>query len=355
MVASEYYLRSIEDLLILVQNLCLAHSLEEITKIILTAVRKLTNADGSTFVLLDNGFCYYVDENAIHPIWKGQRFPMDTNINGWVILNKQATIIEDVSIDERVSKSVGKDTFVKSMAIFPMGTEQPMGAIGTYWFQEYEPSREQIKLMQLIANSAMVGMKNLHIYSQLERELHDRTISLESTKIQLQKEIQKHKAMEAEIHRLSLTDKLTGLHNRRGFYLLAEQQLRLAKRSQIYTSLMFFELNKIEEIHDSFGEELCEEAILVIARLLKRSFRSSDTLGRIGDYEFAVLMQGNEIIDQQIQERVETNITEFNQSHQLPFTLIVNIGIHSLDTHQNISLEDMITLAHLHIYQKKQP
>jgi diguanylate cyclase (GGDEF)-like protein len=361
-VGTESYLKSLEKLLKVVQNLCLAHTLEEITKIVLVAVRELTNSDGATFVLLDNGFSYYVDENAIAPLWKGQRFPINTCIGGWVMLNREPTIIEDVSKDQRISKAVDKDTFVKSMAMVPISTDEPIGAIGTYWLQQHQATTEEVKLLQLLADSTAVAMENVQIYSQQERQLRDRTTALETANTLLQKERQERKAMEAEIRRLSLTDELTGLHNRRGFFLLAEQQLRLAKRlptaarsvkTQIYTNLMFIEVNGLEQIQETFGHELSEDAIVAVARLLKRSFRTSDTLGRIGEDEFAVLIQGYDPTCEVIQNRVDTNIDQFNQTQQLPFPLAVNIGIQPYHTNTTISLDDLITLAHLHIYQKK--
>jgi diguanylate cyclase (GGDEF)-like protein len=150
-------------------------------------------------------------------------------------------------------------------------------------------------------------MENTEIYSQLDRQLRDRTNALEAANTLLQKEIQERKAIEAEIRPLSLTDELTGLHNRGGFYLLAEQQLSLGKRSQIYTSLMFIELNEFEQINQTWGNELSQDAIVAIAKLLKRCFCSSDTLGRIGEYQFAVLIQGQDLSCEVIQNRVKTN------------------------------------------------
>ena len=43
---------------------------------------KLVGADGATFVLRDGDCCYYVDEDAISPLWKGQRFPLEACISG---------------------------------------------------------------------------------------------------------------------------------------------------------------------------------------------------------------------------------------------------------------------------------
>ncbi|MGM3309349.1 sensor domain-containing diguanylate cyclase [Anabaena sp. WFMT] len=356
LATTEYYLRSMEHLLAVVQELCSAHTLEEITKIVLVAVRKLTSSDGATFVLSDNGFSYYVDEDAISPMWKGQRFPMDTTISGWVIRNCQPGIIADVSVDPRSSHYFYENTFIKSMAMVAICTKggiAAIGAIGTYWGQHHQPTHEEVKLLQLLADSTAIAMDNIAIYAELNRQLSDRTTALEIAQITLLQETQERKAIEAEIRRISHTDELTGLHNRRGFYLMAEQQLRLAKRSQIYTSVMFIELSTLEYINEIFGHEFAEDAIVITANLLKRSLRNSDTLGRIEEDQFVVLVQGYQLACEVIEQRMEANIHQFNQTQQLPFPLSVNIGVYPYDSSQTISLDDLVALAHLNIHQRK--
>ena len=71
------------DAIALVQRLSLARGLEEIMAVVRRGVRHLTGADGVTFVLRDGGLCHYADEDAISPLWKGQRFPLETCISGW--------------------------------------------------------------------------------------------------------------------------------------------------------------------------------------------------------------------------------------------------------------------------------
>src|SRR5690348_16462853 len=66
------------ELIRAVQELSLARSLEDIQAVVRAASRRMTGADGATFVLLDQDFCYYADEDAIAPLWKGQRFPLET-------------------------------------------------------------------------------------------------------------------------------------------------------------------------------------------------------------------------------------------------------------------------------------
>src|SRR5580658_325552 len=95
-VDPEWYVHAMERLVSVVQELSLARSMGDITVIVRHAARDLTGADGATFVLRDNGFCHYVDEEAIAPLWKGKRFPMEICISGWVMLNCEPAVIEDI-------------------------------------------------------------------------------------------------------------------------------------------------------------------------------------------------------------------------------------------------------------------
>jgi hypothetical protein len=84
------YTRRMERLLQAVQDLSLARSLPEIQAIVRTAARELTGCDGASFVLKDDGFCYYADEYAIAPLWKGSRFPLENCVSGWVMRHREA-------------------------------------------------------------------------------------------------------------------------------------------------------------------------------------------------------------------------------------------------------------------------
>jgi hypothetical protein len=73
----------LEGLVEVVQRLSLARDLPAVQEIVRRAARRLTGADGATFVLRDGDRCLYADEEAIAPLWKGQRFPMSAGISGW--------------------------------------------------------------------------------------------------------------------------------------------------------------------------------------------------------------------------------------------------------------------------------
>lgn len=343
---TKQYLQAMERLLIVVQELSLARSLERIMEIVRVAARELTASDGASFVLRDNGFCYYADEDAIAPLWKGQRFPMNICIGGWAMFNQRPAIIDDVSVDERVPHVAYKPTFIKSMVMVPIRTQEPIGAIGTYWATHHEPTLEEVKILQALADVTSVAMENVEVYAGLEQRVKDRTIALEI-------EIEERKAAEAEVRRLSLTDELTGLNNRRGFFVLAEQQLKLAERNHIPTSLMFIDLDGLKVINDKLGHEMGDTAIVAAANLIKKSFRQSDILGRLGGDEFVVLLQEEKPNTEVMLERLHSTIYEYNQSNNQPFDVSMSTGIVHYDPQKSKDLDHLITLADELMYQQK--
>lgn len=155
------------DVIGLVQRLSLARGLDEIMMVVRRGARHLTGADGVTFVLRDHGFCHYADEDAISPLWKGQRFPLETCISGWAMLNRQPVAIPDIYLDSRIPHQAYRPTFVKSLVMVPVRREDPVGAIGAYWATRREPSQAEIDLLMTIANAAALAMTNVALYTSL--------------------------------------------------------------------------------------------------------------------------------------------------------------------------------------------
>lgn len=165
---TDWYVHAMERLVKVVQELSRAHTVETVTEIVRTASRDLTGAEGATFVLRDRGECYYAEENAISPLWKGKRFPMEQCISGWVMLNGEPAVIEDVYNDPRIPIDVYRLTFVKSMVMVPIRRSSPIGAIGNYWAQYHSPSKEELRILQALADTTSVAIENAQLYTELE-------------------------------------------------------------------------------------------------------------------------------------------------------------------------------------------
>lgn len=175
-----------ERLVITVQELSLARDLETVMRIVRTAARELTGADGATFVLRDGDQCFYADEDAISPLWKGSRFPISTCISGWVMKNRQAAVIGDIYQDERIPIDVYKPTFVKSLAMVPIRTIDPIGAIGNYWGRSHLPTDEELTLLQSLADITAVTLENVRVYAELEQRVQERTALLTAANRELE-------------------------------------------------------------------------------------------------------------------------------------------------------------------------
>lgn len=175
-----WYAQAMEQLVEVVQLLSLARDLPTVMDIVRHAARKLTGADGATFVLRDNGKCFYAEEDAISPLWKGQRFPMSACISGWAMLNRQAAVIEDIYADPRIPADAYRPTFVRSLAMVPIRTIDPVGAIGNYWAMQHLPTPEQVKVLQALADTTAVAMENVRVYEELEQRVQQRTSELQS-------------------------------------------------------------------------------------------------------------------------------------------------------------------------------
>jgi len=163
-----------------VQELSLARDLESVMKIVRTAARQLTGADGASFILREGAYCYYADEDAISPLWKGQRFPMSDCVSGWVMEHRTPAVIRDIYSDHRVPAEAYKPTFVKSLAVVPIRTMAPIGAIGNYWASPYTPTDAEVHLLQALADITSVTLENVKVYSELEERVRERTIALEA-------------------------------------------------------------------------------------------------------------------------------------------------------------------------------
>ncbi len=170
--------RAMMRLVTVVQELSLARTMAEVVEIVRHAARDLTGADGATFVLRDNDQCYYVDEDAIQPLWKGQKFPMTACVSGWAMIHRQSAVIPDIYADERVPADVYRPTFVKSMVMVPIRTNAPIGAIGNYWATPHHATPEEVQLLEALANTTSVALENVQVYVELEQRVEDRTLQL---------------------------------------------------------------------------------------------------------------------------------------------------------------------------------
>ena len=161
---------------------------------------------------------------------------------------------------------------------------------------------------------------------------------------------------EAQLQELTLTDDLTGLRNRRGFLLLTEQELKLARnqRTGIGLWLIYADLDGLKRINDRLGHEVGSQAIVQTAEVLKTTFRETDIIARLGGDEFVVLAVNNEANSGSVMlARLEVNLRDFNQRERLPYELSLSVGVIRVDAERVSSIEEVLAEADQAMYEHK--
>ena len=168
------------------------------------------------------------------------------------------------------------------------------------------------------------------------------------------RDITERKRMEEEIKDLSITDYLTGLHNRRGFMTLAERELKVQERTKSGLLLLFADVDNMKSINDTLGHEKGDQALVEIAAVFKKVFRKSDIIARVGGDEFAVLGIGASAKDFKIfQDQLKHHLDMTNALENREYALSVSVGTAYKD-HDNVaSLDELISRADALMYEQK--
>ncbi len=167
-------------------------------------------------------------------------------------------------------------------------------------------------------------------------------------------DITERKRAEAAIRTLSLADELTGLYNRRGFMAFSRQYLNSLHRSNKGVVVVYADLDGLKVINDSFGHKEGDRALAKTAELMRETFRSSDILARLGGDEFTALAAvepegGVERLVSRLQQRFE----DYNALKVVPYKLAISIGVVLRDDDGMQSMEDLMALADLAMYENK--
>lgn len=171
---------------------------------------------------------------------------------------------------------------------------------------------------------------------------------------ELEELLSKQQTTENELRILSLSDDLTDLYNRRGFFTLMEQQLKLAKRLKTPILLLYADIDNLKIINDTFGHNEGARAIIDAANILKSTHRESDILSRIGGDEFVVFLVGATGDNAEIiKARLQKNIDAHNNKNNRCFKLSISVGIKEFDPPFPYSLEDMLHQADILMYEDK--
>lgn len=159
---------------------------------------------------------------------------------------------------------------------------------------------------------------------------------------------------EAELRILSLTDDLTGLCNRRGFLIHAEQHFKTARRTRKEFLLFYADMDGLKQINDTFGHEEGSRAIIAMAEVLRDTFRASDIIARLGGDEFMVLMKDAfPDVERIISARLQEKLQRYNAQGRHSYELSLSMGFVTVAPDIAATLEEQIARADGAMYEHK--
>lgn len=156
------------------------------------------------------------------------------------------------------------------------------------------------------------------------------------------------------LNRISMIDELTGVYNRRGFYVSANRILKAAENEGRQAAIIFGDLDNLKKVNDTFGHDDGDYAIVSCAEFLKKSLRTTDVVGRIGGDEFAAFAICDDAdIIAKLPSRIKGIAAKHNEVSDKPYNVTVSIGIYPIICSPELNIQEFMDKADNALYEDK--
>lgn len=242
----------------------------------------------------------------------------------------------------------------ESVLALPFPPFEAVGVLAARWNREQGRPEvlEQMLVLRHLSELTGAAVGNVDLRLVLEAKIAACNEQIVEAAREHAQELQRRDRFEEEIRRLSDTDVLTGMLNRRGFFKYAEQSFKLARRQGLTGALLFADVDGLKAVNDEMGHEAGDRLIQDSAWILRNSFRDSDVIARFGGDEFAAFTLDTAQPDV-ILSRVQENVQSFQRDTPRPYRVSFSTGVVQCDPEADLGLSDYIGLADQEMYAHK--
>ncbi|WP_342116778.1 GGDEF domain-containing protein [Pseudoduganella sp. OTU4001] len=222
------------------------------------------------------------------------------------------------------------------------------------WNHDVDPATQDAykRTLSYILQLAGAALGKIESHTSLERLLREQRQEIADTSASHAEELKQRDEAVSEMRMLSLTDVLTGLYNRRGFFLQAEQIYKLARRKRTKSAVIFADIDGLKRVNDELGHEAGDAMIRDAALVFRQSFRHADVVARLGGDEFVAYTVDDEQ-PEVILARIEANLRAFNLMQERPYRVSISAGVVLVDASADQALSYYVLLADEQMYAQK--
>jgi diguanylate cyclase (GGDEF)-like protein len=193
--------------------------------------------------------------------------------------------------------------------------------------------------------------REISSYDDLTR-LNNESVNLQRELTRKNVELEK---LYADMQKLAITDGLTGLYNRRGFFELSQREVERAKRFDRAYSIIILDIDHFKAINDTHGHETGDQVLEKLAGRLSAELRKVDILGRYGGEEFSLLLPetnsaGASIVAERLRCCIADEPIETSQGF---LNVTISVGLATL-TVNTMTLEELLRRADQALYKAKE-
>lgn len=171
----------------------------------------------------------------------------------------------------------------------------------------------------------------------------------------VKEDITDRKAAEAKLERLTVTEPLTGLLNRRGFFLEAEKIYARSMHPPYTLAALMMDIDHFKDVNDRYGHQAGDAVLREVAARIRDNLRPTDVVARYGGEEFVALLPRTSLATlEQVAHRLNIVVSRQTIEHnRASITVTLSIGGAML-TAESRSLDELLTRADQSMYQAKQ-
>ncbi len=274
---------------------------EQIYKAVHEAAGELMPAEAFVITLVDEAHSeieavYLIDRGGRSP---NTRIPIDQGLSGRVLASGKSIHIEDIEKENGFEGThFGEEDYTRSILAVPLRLgDRIIGMLSTQSYKPNAYTTEDLYLMEMLAANTAIAIENTRLLK--------------------------------EVQWLAITDPLTGLFNRRGFFELGQREVERFRRFSRPFSAIMMDLDHFKQVNDTYGHAAGDQVLIGLTNRLRSKIRDVDVIGRYGGEEIVIVLpetdlQGASLLAERLRSHVESAPIDTERG---PIQITISLGV----------------------------